>query len=656
MATGKMLNGRIFDSRIRSRNITGKEKWLGYLLGPCGALLINAVLGGSFLNQYWTDVLKLGGLWGGAFLIVFPVFSKILDAITNFIMGWIIDRTKNKQGKARPYLLLSAFLVPITGMLLYLVPNMSISWKAVWVIISYNLFFSFAYTIYNMSHNMMVPLSTRNSSQRGVLAVFNQVATIMVTGIIAALIFPMVILPMIGSSQTLWMSVMSVLCIIMLPVMLLEYYFTKERVTEELRKVETVKIPYKMQIKAVFSDKYIVLLLVYSLIYTLGGTLKNSALIYYCNYVLGTYNDGITQTLISVIGGIPMGIGIFAVWPLAKKFGKKNVTVAGFVFYPVGSAICWMVPTNLIVVIIGQFIKNIGGLPCAYIFMSLFSDSFDHLEWKTGFRSDSLAMSIYSTITIVLMGGGLAILNAALNASGYIPPLNVTDLSEAEAILAQNGWLSQLDLSSYKMAIDGTFTIGIKQPGSALNAITFLFVGLEVITGILSAILLAFVGVEKTLERKQKIIRERQKEACEKSGKVWVEPEVQLEMDQQLADEEAEEIFRSELKSKCGKKGLHYEEELEKHIRQISEKNAKEAEKKRLAEEKQAAKLKAAEEKQTAKLAKLTPQQLVAREEKARRRRERIDAAWAIELEKGNASYQKMQDLLKKYAEKKEEH
>lgn len=656
MATGKMLNGRIFDSRIRSRNITGKEKWLGYLLGPCGALLINAVLGGSFLNQYWTDVLKLGGLWGGAFLIVFPIFSKILDAITNFIMGWIIDRTKNKQGKARPYLLLSAFLVPITGMLLYLVPNMSISWKAVWVVISYNLFFSFAYTIYNMSHNMMVPLSTRNSSQRGVLAVFNQVATIMVTGIIAALIFPMVILPMIGSSQTLWMSVMSVLCIIMLPVMLLEYYFTKERVTEELRKVETVKIPYKMQIKAVFSDKYIVLLLVYSLIYTLGGTLKNSALIYYCNYVLGTYNDGITQTLISVIGGIPMGIGIFAVWPLAKKFGKKNVTVAGFVLYAVGSAICWMVPTNLIVVIIGQFIKNIGGLPCAYIFMSLFSDSFDHLEWKTGFRSDSLAMSIYSTITIVLMGGGLAILNAALNASGYIPPLNVTDLSEAEAILAQNGWLSQLDLSSYKMAIDGTFTIGIKQPGSALNAISFLFVGLEVITGILSAILLAFVGVEKTLERKQKIIRERQKEACEKSGKVWVEPEVQLEMDQQLADEEAEEIFRSELKSKCGKKGLHYEEELEKHIRQISEKNAKEAEKKRLAEEKQAAKLKAAEEKQTAKLAKLTPQQLVAREEKARRRRERIDAAWAIELEKGNASYQKMQDLLKKYAEKKEEH
>ena len=58
MATaGKMLSGRIFNSRIRSRNVEGKEKWIGYLLGPCGALLINAILGGSFLNQYWTDVL-----------------------------------------------------------------------------------------------------------------------------------------------------------------------------------------------------------------------------------------------------------------------------------------------------------------------------------------------------------------------------------------------------------------------------------------------------------------------------------------------------------------------------------------------------------------------------------------------------------------------
>ncbi len=48
----------------------------------------------------------------------------------------------------------------------------------------------------------------------------------------------------------------------------------------------------------------------YFLIFTFGASIKNLSLVYFCNYVLGTYNDGITQTMLSVIGGIPMGIGV----------------------------------------------------------------------------------------------------------------------------------------------------------------------------------------------------------------------------------------------------------------------------------------------------------------------------------------------------------
>ena len=323
-AKGNALSSRFFNSKIRSQNVSGKEKWIGYLLGPCGALLINAILGGTFLNQYWTDVLKIGGLWGGSFLVVFPLISKIIDAITNFIMGWIINRTHNKQGKARPYILLSAILVPITGILMYLVPNMSEEWQAVWVMISYNLFFSFAYTIYNMSHSMMVPLSTRNSQQRGVLAVFNQVSAVMVTGIIAALIFPMAILPLIGSSKSLWIGSMSIIAVAMLPLMLLEYYYTKERVTEELGHAKEVKVPYVMQIKAVLTDKYMLILLIYSIIFTAGSTLKTQALVYYSNYVLGTYNDGITQTLINVIGGVPMVSAISPFGRLPRSSARRT--------------------------------------------------------------------------------------------------------------------------------------------------------------------------------------------------------------------------------------------------------------------------------------------------------------------------------------------
>lgn len=325
----EMLSAKLFDSRIHSQNVTGKEKWLGYLLGPCGALLLNAVLA-TYLNVYYTDVLKLTTVWGGAFLVVFPLVSKIIDAITNVIMGYIIDRTKTKQGKARPWLLLSAPLVALTGILLFTVPNAGETVQVIWVMLSYNLFYSFAYTIYNMSHNLMCPLSTRNTIQRGGLSVFNQISTIMMSGIIVALIFPMAVMPMLGVDQTKWILVMSVLSILSLPLTLLEYYFTKERVTEEQSGSEEKKLPFLTQLKIVLTDKYMILMFVYFFIYTLGTSLKNIGLVYYCNYVLGTYNDGVTQTMISVIGGIPMGIGIFAVWPLAKKFGKRNVTLAGF--------------------------------------------------------------------------------------------------------------------------------------------------------------------------------------------------------------------------------------------------------------------------------------------------------------------------------------
>lgn len=283
MATaGKMLSGRIFNSRIHSQNVTAKEKWLGYLIGPCGALLLNAVLA-SFLNVFYSDVLKLTTVWGGAFLVVFPIVSKVIDAITNIIMGYIIDRTKSKQGKARPWLLLSAPLLFVTGVLLFVVPNGNQTLQVIWVMVSYNLFYSFAFTIYNMSHNLMVPLSTRNTLQRGGLSVFNQIATIMMSGILVALIFPMAIRPLMGVLQINWIVVMGILSAIALPLTLLEYYFTKERVTEEQAASGEKKIPFFTQLKIILTDKYMIVMFVYFLIYTFGSSLKNVGLVYYCD-------------------------------------------------------------------------------------------------------------------------------------------------------------------------------------------------------------------------------------------------------------------------------------------------------------------------------------------------------------------------------------
>lgn len=486
--TGEKKTGlRLPKTRISNGQVTAKEKWLGYLLGPAGALLLNAVLG-SYLNVYYTDVLKLTGIWGGAFLAMFPIVSKVIDAITNVVMGQIIDRTRTKEGKARPWLLLSAPLITVTAILLFTVPGSSETVQVIWVMASYNLFYSFAFTIYNMSHGLMVPLSTRDTTQRGGLSVFNNVASVMISGIIVALIFPMVVLPALGVDKSKWILVMSLIAVIALPLTLVEYYFTRERITEESAGKPVEKIPMREQLKAVLTDKYWVVIVLYFLVYTFGSNIKNVSLVYYCNYVLGSYNDGITQTLVSVIGGIPMGIGIFAVWPLAKKFGKRNVTMAGFVLYIIGGIICMLAPGNIVVVLIGQFIKNIGGLPCAYVFAALMADVLDHMEWKCGHRVDGFSASMQSVILTICVGISNGVFNLLLSKAGYVAP---------ELVNGQ--------------------TVAAVQNAATQNAITACFLGVEIVTGALVIVLLAFLDVEKVIHKEQSEIKARQEKETEEN-------------------------------------------------------------------------------------------------------------------------------------------
>ena len=620
MAKTKIMDRKFFDSRVRGRNVTRKEKWFGYLLGPAGALLLNAVLG-TYLNVFYTDVLKLTTIWGGLFLIIFPLVSKIIDAITNIVMGYIIDRTRTKQGKARPWILLSAPLLVITGILLFIVPTGNETVEVIWIILSYNLFYSFAYTIFNMGHNLMCPLSTRNTIQRGGLSVFNQISTIMMSGILVALVFPMVVMPILGVDRSKWIICMSILSIIALPLTLLEYYFTKERVTEENMSKEEKKIPFLVQLKIVLSDKYMLIMFIYFFISAFGSSLKNLGLVYYCNFVLGTYNDGMTQTMVSVLGGIPMGIGIFAVWPFAKRFGKRNVTLIGFLIMAVGSAICWMFPTNLPIVLVGQFIKNIGSLPSAYVFMALFADGLDHVEWKSGIRCDGTAMSIFNILSVTTVGIGTAVFNAFLSSSGYQAPETINGLLK---VYEQN------DLCK--------------------NLITFSFVGFETISGCIMALLLSFLGVEKTIGKKQLEIRQFQKEECEANGETWVAPEIKAAQDEERFMLENEEAFATALKAKCEKKGLDYEAELAKHKTQVETKKQAQEEKKQKAEQKEKEKLEKIDQKKADKLAKMSEEKRNKYLLKEKMRKEKEDEVWKKESAYGVSYRAKIKQELEKAA------
>ncbi len=562
MAKSSFLSNKIFDSRIKSQNITNKEKWLGYLAGPAGALFLNALLAQGFLNVFYTDELGLSGVWGGLFLVIFPVLSKILDAATNIIMGIIIDKTKTPQGKARPWMLLAIPLVVITGILLYLVPrNASTTVKVIWIILSYNLYYSFAFTMYNLTHLMMVPLSTRNDMQRSQLAVFNNIANITITGILVALLFPMLVLPRIKGNIDAWITVMSVAAILMLPVMLLEYYFTKERVTEAGGMIQEKDThTFKEKLKACVSSKNWWILVVFWLLYWVGQLTRSNAITYYANWVLGkSYADGITQMLLNVIGGLPMGIGIFLVWPLSKRFGKRTITMLGFILCTIGDIICFLFPSNLPVVLTGQFILNMGIVPAAYVFPALMAGTLDEIEYKNGFRCDGVATSIINSMNTIAVGLSIGILNLLI--SGYIQP----------------------------EFVDGVCVT--TQPDNVLKGIVWAFVGMNVFIHAILGILLIFLDIEYKLPHIQKVNLQRQKEACEARGEVWIDSQVKAKQIQDELDAQAEEVFAQELKERCEKDPkIDYDTEMAKHNAEMTKlkEKARIKEEKRIKDEEEA--------------------------------------------------------------------
>lgn len=281
LSNSKLFNSPKLDSRVKSANTKAPEIWLGYFTGPMLVFMAYYTVAGGYLNQFYTDVLGLAG----GFLTLMPVISKAVDAVTNIIMGRIIDNTRTRQGKARPWILISGVLIAITGSLLYAVPHASYKVQIVWIVVSYNLFFAFAFTIYNMSHNLMVPLSTRNTKQRDTLALVQNAGMMMLPGMLSEVIMPFLVAKFgVGASaQGNWMTFMSLLSILVLPATIIEYYFTKERVTEDEiihSTEEASSVPFSQQIRACFKDKYWLLIMGFIAIYEIFNILQTNSMLY----------------------------------------------------------------------------------------------------------------------------------------------------------------------------------------------------------------------------------------------------------------------------------------------------------------------------------------------------------------------------------------
>ena len=575
----KLFQSPKLDSRIKSANVQKSEQWIGYFASPMLLYMAYYGMSGSYLNQFYVDVLKLGGVAGGMFLVLLPILSKVFDAVTNLLMGMIIDRTRTRQGKVRPWVLIAGPCVTFAGIMLYCVPKMSVMGQAIWVAVSYNLYFAFAFTMYNMTQMLLVPLSTRNTKQRDGLAMMVSMGQSMLPGALVYLIFPLVFLPMMGADQASWARVMSIISCLFLPGAILQYYFTKERVSEDAAAGHEEVVSLWTQIKTCFSDKYWLYYFAILFFYQLGQNIYSVAINFYANYTMGTYNDGITLTLLNSIGQFPLGLGVFLLWPLARKFGKRRVFFVGMlVSFAFGMLVyAFSRPETMVVVLAALFIKSFGMLP-TYLFAGMMADAMDHIEWERGYRCDGFTATMSSVLVTIMAGFGTTIFNAGLRAGkvgGYVAPLTGTSITDIFSQLSAKGLTAQLAMEAYAPNADGVYTVAVNQPVGITRWFAICVALIPAITYIICATFGYFNDVGEKIPQISKDIQERHRAAAEARGEIYVSPEEKAAMEQIENDRIAEENRIAELKARCEKKGLSFDEEEAKYQAKLAEQKAK---------------------------------------------------------------------------------
>lgn len=350
------------------------------------------------------------------------------------------------------------------------------------------------------------------------------------------MVFPM-LAGMILKTQISWFIAFIVIGIITFLATVLQYFFTRERVTEETmdmpaEKAESVSLT--KQLKAVASNKFWWLIIVFYLLFQFAGGIKNLSMVYYCQQVvdnsfwnMGANGWGTTNTLLSVLGAIPMALAMVMIWPLSEKITKRWVVLGGMGLAIVGGFIMGLSGGNVIVVSIGVALRCFGEAPACYMILAMISDVLDNVEAKNGFRADGLTMSIYSSIMVAATPVMTGIFNLITNA------------------------------------------------GQNTAMVEFSFVWIEVIAYAVCAVLLVFFFVEKGLKQDRETIKAAQKAAVEAAGGVWEEPEEKLKREEAEAEMQAEEARKEELRIKCEKKGLDYEAEEAKYQTKLAAKKSK---------------------------------------------------------------------------------
>lgn len=391
----------------------GRIKWSTRFAYGCGDTACNVVFGmiSTLLTLFYTDYVGINAATIGMVMLL----SRMFDGVSDAIMGIIVERTNSKWGKSRPWILWMCVPFAVSAVLLFAVPHSSQMVQAVYIFVTYNFVNTVCYTAINLPYSSLSAMMTRSSSERDMLSVVRM--GLSPFGRILAVTCTMPVVKIFGNDQAAWIKTMAIWASIALVLLLICFWKCEEKVVIEAKEKQE-KVPLGKSLKALVTNQYfwavVILWTMQNGIYCVTGTI----LPYYCKYIFN--NDTwmysalyLTETLI-IVGAT------FLSPMLLKRFGKRNMSLAGACLALVGQLIFCLNPTNFGFMVFSCVIRGLGLAPLNSIVFGFLGDVVEFGQWKTHIRQESLIFAGSSVGMKVGAGLTSAIITGLLSYAGYV--------------------------------------------------------------------------------------------------------------------------------------------------------------------------------------------------------------------------------------------
>lgn len=393
---------------------TWREK-IGYGVGAIGLDLSYGMFY-SFLSYYLSSVLGLKE----SFLLILTPLARIWDGINDPMMGTIVDNTRTKMGKYRPWIVIGA--VCNATVLFLLFTNFGMSGTKLYIYIG------FMYVLWGMTNTMadipywsMVPSFTSDPSDRNMVSTVARTFSGLGQGIIT--IATPIVLPLLSSGITTdkgysasgfsrWAGICSCLLVLFAVICILS---TKEKHVVYDKKS---KFSFKKIFTVIAKNDQLVVFMIVAMLSNAGWYLTSGTAVYYFTDVLG---EPTGQSLFQTIGAVGSVLGLLVIPILSKWMSKKKIYQVSLIATILGYVLMYIFGPVLKITIALDiaYIISSTGIASMFVAQTIFlADIVDYGEYKNGERNESITFSMKGflqkmayTIQTIILFCGLGLVN-----------------------------------------------------------------------------------------------------------------------------------------------------------------------------------------------------------------------------------------------------